>query len=203
MAKHPRREIPGRSFEGTPCLELMNRDGKRPVARNSRGYAVVYDGQGGMVLAHRAALAIATGRDVWTEPLQVDHRCHCRRCCRPEHLEWVTPKENSSTERTSPEGLEVKRANGHAAVESGRCAAQAAAARVPIISKRLDTGEFHYHQDQTAAARELGLHVGSISNVVHGKARRAGRYFFERFRSDDPVHAALRDTTLTPTNEVR
>lgn len=186
MARHPRREIAGRSFGGTQCLELMTMDGTRPVMLKTDGYAVVTDGQGGLVLGHRATLAVETGRDYWTEPLVTDHLCHTRNCVNSAHLEWTTNVVNSSVERTSPEGLEVKRANGRAV---GR--ARSEVTRVAVVSKHLDTGACRYHRDQLAAARELGLRVGNVSLVVHGKLRRTGRYSFERYDPTNPAHAAL------------
>lgn len=74
-------------------------------ALNNRGYAVVGDGEGSSMLAHRAAWqekhgAIADGA-------QIDHVCHnadqdcpggttCkhRRCINPAHLEAVTASQN-------------------------------------------------------------------------------------------------------------
>lgn len=215
MAKHPRREIAGRSFEGTACLELLTMDGKRPAMLNHAGYARVDDGSDGTVLAHRAALAVATGHDVWSEPLEVDHLCWTRNCCNPAHLEWVTRATNNSSERLSPEGLEVRRsvgrangsvygranlsahrcANGRASVESGQLAAaqraSVEATKIAVVSRNIDTGELLYHRDQLAAARELGVHQGNISKCVLGKRSRTGRYAFERFDPINPTHAAL------------
>lgn len=199
LDKHPRREIEGRSFEGTPCLELLTLDGKRPASLTVNGYAHISDGQGGLAYAHRAALAVTTGRDYWTEPLVTDHRCHCRRCCNPAHLEWVTPKVNASAERMSHGGIvaqrAAQRANGHirgrAATESGLLEANATAQRIAVISKHLDTGELRWHRDQLSAARELQLDHGNIAKVIRGRTRRTGRYTFTRFNPEDPTHVIL------------
>lgn len=195
MARHPRREIKGRSFEGTPCLELMRRDGSRPVSLKDTGYAYVRDGQNGKVGAHRAALAIATGRNVWAETLEVDHLCWTRNCVNPAHLRWVTRVENCAEEAMSPEGVARRRAAGRAKAKSGQLAAasrvNARKARISVVSAHLDSGKIQWHRDMNAAARALGVNQGSISACISGRIRRTGRYSFARFDESNPDHTAL------------
>lgn len=195
LARHPRREIEGRSWNGTPCLELMVIGGTRPVMLKPDGYGVVDDGQGAMAYAHRAALAIETGRDYWTEPLVCDHRCFTRNCCNTLHLEWITDLENKSVERHSPEGLEAKRisgrTNGHlggriGGPRGGRVHVEAT--RIPVISRHLDTEELRWHRDMHAAARELGVRCSHIPECVRGKRHRTGRYTFERYDEENDAH---------------
>ena len=50
-----------------------------------------------VVLAHRLAFEWEHGEI--PEGLQVDHRCHERRCVRPDHLRLVTPAQNQQNRR--------------------------------------------------------------------------------------------------------
>jgi len=58
------------------------------AAKTPNGY-----GQFGRFMAHRVALAEATG--VRDTQLTVDHLCFNRRCVNPEHLEWTSMRENN------------------------------------------------------------------------------------------------------------
>lgn len=58
------------------------------------GYGLIgLGGSGNTGLVHRVAFTI------WRGPipkgLVIDHRCRNRTCCRPSHLETVTPRENT------------------------------------------------------------------------------------------------------------
>ena len=60
--------------------------------KQTNGYGSVGDGQGGTVLAHRAAWEEAHGPI--PEDLTIDHLCQNRACVNVEHMELVTSTEN-------------------------------------------------------------------------------------------------------------
>lgn len=62
-------------------------------AVNSKGYGIFYYG-GKNWVTHRLAYEKLIG--AVPEGLELDHRCRQRNCCRPDHLEPVTHKENMS-----------------------------------------------------------------------------------------------------------
>lgn len=75
-----------------------------------------------MTAAHQVALAISIG-GVWEPPLQVDHLCRNRICCNPDHLDLVTPQQNTLRGRGPQVTAERRRAithcpKGHAYDES-------------------------------------------------------------------------------------
>jgi len=59
---------------------------------NSHGYGRIGI-NGRRVMTHRAAYELFVGPI--PEGLQIDHLCRLRSCCNPEHLEAVTPQENT------------------------------------------------------------------------------------------------------------
>ncbi len=73
---------------------------------SNKGYGHVSLGNGKSGRVHRAAYELAKGPI--PPGLQIDHLCRNRRCCNPDHLEAVTPREN------------VLRGEGHGAVNAQR-----------------------------------------------------------------------------------
>lgn len=69
-----------------PCWEWMG-------ARSSNGYGNFNVGGGRFTTAHRFAYELANGPVA--AALEVDHLCRNRSCVRLDHLEVVTPKENT------------------------------------------------------------------------------------------------------------
>ena len=51
--------------------------------------------------------------------------------------------------------------------------------KTPIIAINLTTKEETYFNSQAEAARELNLYVQNINNVLKGKLKRTGNYFFK------------------------
>lgn len=57
------------------------------------GFTIGKNGQNGLYKAHRVAFNIFVG--VIPEGKVIDHKCRNRKCCNPEHLEVVTPTQNT------------------------------------------------------------------------------------------------------------
>lgn len=70
----------------TGCVRWMG-------ATNGDGYGIVRVAPDRLVLAHRLAIALADG--ICPGDRVGGHTCGDRRCCRREHLELITPEENT------------------------------------------------------------------------------------------------------------
>lgn len=62
------------------------------AGKGSRGYGQFFF-DGSVVMAHRFAYAVLRGPI--PDGLQIDHLCRVRHCVNPDHMEPVTPKENT------------------------------------------------------------------------------------------------------------
>lgn len=71
------------------------------------------------VPAHRAMWAVLRGPI--PAGMQVDHLCRVPACVNPEHLELVTPKENSARRVRKPRPPRTECKKGHPLNEHGRC----------------------------------------------------------------------------------
>lgn len=60
--------------------------------RPNRGYGTFAISPGNIVLTHRFAYEQTKGPI--PEGMWIDHRCHVKSCCNPQHLRPVTPKQN-------------------------------------------------------------------------------------------------------------
>lgn len=61
-------------------------------ARNDAGYGQIWK-DGRVLYAHRVIYSAVIGEI--PEGLQIDHLCRNRACVRPDHMEMVTPRENT------------------------------------------------------------------------------------------------------------
>lgn len=85
-----------------PCWPWMG-------ARNAEGYGVIRadkqpDGRQPLILAHRAALALALGRPI-LRGMDAAHACDVTYCVRPSHLRELSHRENELEKeryRTAP-----------------------------------------------------------------------------------------------------
>lgn len=69
------------------------------TAFTNRGYGT-FQFEGKSVLAHRFAYKAVVGEI--PKGMQVDHKCHNRRCVNPDHLRLATPKQNNENHRGEP-----------------------------------------------------------------------------------------------------
>ena len=81
-------------------------------SKTKYGYGTFTEG-GRFIKAHRWAVENIAGEAI-SDGMHVDHLCRTPSCVNPEHLEIVTPREN--TQRALPyrrDGLDSECANGH------------------------------------------------------------------------------------------
>ena len=91
---------------------------------------------------------------------QVNHKNCVRDDNRVSNLEWCTPSYNSRYREKH--GVSQIEAAGH-----------------PLFSINLDTLEKLHFRAQAEAGRSLGIGVGNINNVIKGKIKQAGGYYFK------------------------
>ena len=121
---------------------------------DSSGYGKFWH-EGKLVLAHRFAYAWAYGGI--PEGMQVDHRCHNRRCVRPDHLRLVTHAQNGQNRRgaQSNSGTGVRGVYWYESCRKYQ-------ARVGLNGKRYNAGLFDTLEEAEAAViakrKELFTH---------------------------------------------
>lgn len=126
------------------------------------GYGELRMRSGRRLYAHRLSWELANGPIL--SDLEVDHRCHVRRCVRPDHLRLVTHKQNtenrSGAQRNSKSGVrgvswDSRRSKWRACVTHD--------------GRYIHVGYFDLLEDATAAAvtvrRELFSHSDGVVGV--------------------------------------
>ena len=68
--------------------------------KDDYGQVAVGMGKGRIKRAHRISYELYTGEEI-PDGMELDHKCHIRRCVNPDHLEVVTRQENMKNLRTT------------------------------------------------------------------------------------------------------
>lgn len=90
LARKPRVLLLPNSHVAGDCWWLLTRNG---MYGNPHAYGTLALKDGRHVVAHRYSYAQAFG--AFPDELCIHHRCFCKRCINPAHLEAVTCGENS------------------------------------------------------------------------------------------------------------
>ena len=135
---------------------------------NSNGYERVFLGSNGRFFVHHLVAKgfIPNPNDY---PV-VRHKDDNRSNNRVDNLEWGTQSDNIQD-----------------AIRRGRFVSNMAIAkeaalkkqRIRVIAKDLEGNLIGEYPSMCHAARDLGLNEGNISNMLHGRQKRAGSYIFE------------------------
>ena len=108
---------------------------------DNRGYGKIGAGgdRGRTLCAHRVAWELTRG--TIPDGMEIDHRCHIRRCVRPDHLRLVTRKQNNENLNLKVRGVRRHRGKWQARVKHNR--------------KEFYAGTFDTPDEAAEAARQL------------------------------------------------
>lgn len=124
------------------CLEWAGSLSKQGYGR------ITVDGK--LVAAHRYAYSRVHGEI--PQGMQVDHRCHNRKCCYLAHLRLVTPKQN----RENASGLRSDNSSGHSNVRWNKLKNKWYV-RLYSKGKNYSSGYYHPYELHVAAYYALQL----------------------------------------------
>lgn len=153
---------------------LVSKKNLKPNIDKSGYYYFVLcvNGNRRTVKAHRL-VAVAFIPNTYNKPT-VNHKNGIRTDNRVENLEWATHKEQSNDPNTKPHllaALEKRDFRGMGAKRDF--------GRKPVVVVRLDGTQTHY-PSLLAAARDLGVNYGHLSETLNGKRKQRKQFWIRK-----------------------